>query len=580
MNDAVDTSLNVLVASADPAILEIAQRAFNAQGDRATSAMSVAEALATAQAERYDIAFVDVSLDGDTGLALVHHLRTLSATITVYVIAPATKVELATEGVSLGAAGILVTPLAGDALSQAATDVRARQGDARHRDQLEHELSRMRRRSDLLDRLIRLARGSGQSEAVRVITDAFAQATHAKGVVLYAAFDAPSGDCVRLATFGTARDMPAIARLDELAKTFELRKARPVSLQTSHGTIGIVAIEGAIGDVETEHTTLVELATVVLALMDSRRPRGQAIKDERGAVYTDAYFHDIAAREIDKAKRHGRRVSLCAIHLDGSDRVSKDELENVVRQVVRDTDVLASDAAHEYLLLLPETSALGAHACRRRIVARIEGDRRQRSGSALSDRRGPVPSRRGAPMAIGAAAYPHDGLTLERLVRIARNRAIAQTRSAVHSLSLAQLALPEVVDTLVAKPILDSGGTSPYPLDLATTSFLSLVTQACVEARRGGGATIYVTVHPAMGVASAVRQAVRDAKDITVRAVDARGVAGCGDVEAVVIGAEHGHWVCCGRVTKDRFRGVHAADPLLADLIAHRLSQAGGLRGP
>ncbi len=579
MSSASESGLNVLVASADPAILDVAQRALVADGDRATSAMSVAEALATAQAERYDVAFVDVALDGDTGLALVHHLRTLSPGLTVYVVSPPKKVELATEGVSLGAAGMLMTPLTGDALTQAAGEVRARQLDGRRRDQLESELLRMRRRSDLLDRLIRLARGSGQSEAVRVITDAFAQATNAKGVVLYAAFEAPSGDCVRLATSGTARDMPALARLDELAKTFELRKARPVTLKTANGTIGIVAIEGGTSDVETDHATLVELATVVLALMDSRRPRGQSIKDERGSVYSGAYFHDIASREIDKAKRHSRRVSICAISLDGSDRVTKDELEAVVRQVVRDTDVIASDVPNEYLLLLPETGGLGAHACRRRIVTRIEGDRRQRSSGSLSDRRGPVPSRRGAPIAIGAAAYPHDGLTLERLVRIAKNRANAQTRSAVHSLSLAQLGLAEVVDTLLKKPILDSGGTSPYPLDLATHAFLSLVAQACVEARRGGGATITVTVHPAMGVASAVRQAVRDAKDVTVRAVDARGIPGCADVEAAVVAAEHGHWVCCGRVTKDRFRGVHAADPLLADLVAHRLAQAGGLRG-
>ncbi len=580
MTNQADGSLNVLVASSDPAILEVAQRAILAAGDRATSAMSVAEALATSQADKYDVAFVDVALEGDTGLALVHHLRTLSARLAVYVLAPPSKVELATEGVSLGAAGMLVTPLTGDALGVASGEVRARLSEARSREQLENELGRMRRRSDLLDRLIRLARGSGQSEAVRVITDAFAQATQAKGVVLYAAFEAPSGDCVRLATFGTARDMPAIARLDELAKTFELRKARPVSLQTAHGTLGIVAIEGSTVDVETDHASLVELATVVLALMDSRRPRGGTIKDDRGSVYSGAYFRDIAAREIDKAKRHGRRVAVCALELEPSDRVSKDDLEAVVRQVVRDTDVLASDAPNEYLLLLPETGGLGAHACRRRIVARLEGDRRQRSAPAESDRRGPVASRRGVSLSVGAATYPHDGLELERLLRVAKNRAAAQARSAVHSLALGQLALAAVVDALLAKPILDSGGTSPYPLDLSTHAFLSLVAQACAEARRGGGAAIYVTVHPAMGVASAVRQAVRDAKDLTVRAVDARSVPGCADVEAVVVAAEHGHWVCCGRVTKERFRGVHAADALLADLVAHRLSQAGGLRGP
>src|SRR5262249_14890583 len=131
----------------------------------------------------------------------------------------------------------------------------------------------------------------------------------------------------------------------------------------------------------------------------------------------------------------------------------------------------------------------------------------------------------------------------------------------------------------LAKPLLDSGPGSPLPLELATPAMLSLVAQACREARRGGAATMMVTVQPGAGMASAVRQAVRDAQDVTVRAVDARGRNGCADLEAVVVEAEHGSWVCCGRTTRERFRGVHAADPLLCDLVAHRLAQAGGGRG-
>jgi hypothetical protein len=91
---------------------------------------------------------------------------------------------------------------------------------------------------------------------------------------------------------------------------------------------------------------------------------------------------------------------------------------------------------------------------------------------------------------------------------------------------------------------------------------------------------VFASVQQGLGMASAVRQAMRDATEATVRTVDARGVEGCVDVEAVVVLAEHGSWVCCGRLTRERFRGVHAADPLLAELVAHRLAQAGGLRGP
>jgi hypothetical protein len=57
---------------------------------------------------------------------------------------------------------------------------------------------------------------------------------------------------------------------------------------------------------------------------------------------------------------------------------------------------------------------------------------------------------------------------------------------------------------------------------------------------------------------------------------DVRGEPGCADIEAIVVEAEHGSWVCCGRLDGERFRGVHAADPLLADALSRRLLAGGG----
>src|SRR5262249_35814574 len=161
------------------------------------------------------------------------------------------------------------------------------------------------------------------------------------------------------------------------------------------------------------------------------------------------------------------------------------------------------------------------------------------------------PVRRTSPLAIGVASFPHDGVSLDRLMRLARSRAHAQARSAVHGLQLAPLALPGIVGTPRAQPILALGPSSPSPLHPPTPAMLSLVGQACREARRGGAASMVVTVQPGVGMASAVRQAVRDAKDVTVRAVDVRVRPGCSDIEAIVVEAEHGNWVCCGRTTRD-----------------------------
>ena len=578
MNELPPRPLRILVASSNPDVLDVCQRTIDEQLDRLRCATDVAEALAMASSEEFNVAFVDVTLDEDAGLALVHHLPALSPNLAVHALAPAERMELASEAVSLGAVGIMVVPPTGDGIMLAVGGVRARLAEMRSRAALEAELASSRRRTELLDRVVRLARGSGHSEAVRSIVEAVAETSGAAGVAFYATFDAHKSECIRLGATGSARDFPTLCHSDELVKLVEGRKARLLPLTVQQGTIGLAILDGPVETNEHDLTSMIDLATAVLALLDNRQGGGaRDATKERSRVYTFDYFSDIAAREAEKAKRHGRRLAICSILLDPqSDDRARAEVEAAALAVVRDTDVLAARSADEYCLLLPETGTLGAHACRRRILLRAAADRRAAAGAAPSDRRGPV-SRR-TPFSVGVASYPHDGVSLERLVRTARRRAQDQVRSSVHSLALGPMSLGELVDALLARPILDAGISSPFPLELSPPALVSLVAQACRDAGRGGGATVFVTMQPGMALVSAARQAVRDATDVTVRIVDARGVEGCSDVEAIVIAAEHGNWICCGRVQKERFRGVHAADPLLADLVAHRLAEAAGGR--
>ncbi len=578
MSEAPPLSLRILVASSDRVVIEACERAVDESLDRLRCATDVAEALEMASSEEFQVAFVDVTMDEDAGLALVHHLPALSRGIAVHALAPGQRMELASEAVSLGAVGLMVTPPTGDGILLAIGEVRTRIAERAARAALEAELASVKRHSELLDRVLRLARGSGHSEAVRAIVEALAESSGATGVALYTSFDLNKSECVRLAATGTAREFATICRSEDVAKLVEERNARLVPLQAPQGTIGLAIFDGASRPDAADPTAMINLATVVLSLLDNRQSRSrEAIKGEGGRVYTYAYFCDTATREIEKAKRHSRRLSVCSIVLDPqSDDRARAELEDAVLSVVRDTDVFAMHADNEYFLLLPETGTIGAHACRRRLLLRAEGDRRARAAGVSADRR--APTSRKPLLSIGVASYPHEGVALDRLVRTARRRSSEQARSAVHSLALGPMALGEMVDALLARPILDAGVSSPFPLELSTPALLSLVSQACREARRGGGATVLVTMQPGMALVSSARQAVRDATDVTVRVVDARGLEGCADLEAIIIAAEHGTWICCGRVQKERFRGVHASDPLLADLVSHRIVHAAGAR--
>ena len=132
-----------------------------------------------------------------------------------------------------------------------------------------------------------------------------------------------------------------------------------------------------------------------------------------------------------------------------------------------------------------------------------------------------------------------------------------------------RMPLQEVVDALIARPMLDAGPRSPYPLDVAGSALFALVARACREALRGGETCVITTLQPGLGVAAAARQVA------TPKVLDVRGEPGCANIEAIVIEAEHGAWVCCGRLIGERFRGVHCADPLLADVLTRRIQAAG-----
>jgi hypothetical protein len=224
------------------------------------------------------------------------------------------------------------------------------------------------------------------------------------------------------------------------------------------------------------------------------------------------------------------------------------------------------------LIFLPETSGLGAHVCRRRILARLTGERRARPKAAAAGPSSNPRSSKASPIAIGVATFPHDGTSLKRLVKAARARAYDDSRSSVHMLGLDVMSLAEIVDQLIARPILEAGPRSPYPLDIACSALFSLVARACIEGLRGGEANVTTTLQPGLGVAAAARQVTNP------RVIDVRSEPEAEDIEAIVVESEHGAWVCCGRVEGERFRGVHAADPLLADILERRLTAAGGPR--
>ncbi len=555
--------LRVMIVSDDVDLAHAVEHVVREEGDSFEHVKSIDEAVVRATALPVDVAFVELACDGGAALALCHHLPTLCPNVVVHAIVSPQDLDRGGEALSLGARGVLVSPPTGDALARALSDVKAEVIRGTQVDLLEQKLTRERKKLETYDRLVRFARGAAQSDAVRAIVDGVSQISGARGVALYASFGDADAERVRLAAVGTALDLPPTSMPADLSHLVQARHARVVPLVAGEGELGILVLEHMPPENEGEIASVADLAAAMLSLVDRHDQVDESVR-----VFPPRHFRTVADRMLTLASRHDRRASVLAITLPGPDRANRrEEAALEIADIVRNTDALCGTEDGDLLVFLPETAGIGAHSCRRRILARLSGDRRARSKATSS--RSQEPRSKGAPVSVGVATFPHDGSTLKRLIKTARARAYDDSRSPVHTLALEARTLEEVVDALIARPMLDAGPRSPYPLDVACSALFALVTRACREALRGGETTVTTTLQPGLGVAAAARQLA------VPKVLDVRGEPGCANIEAVIIEAEHGAWVCCGRVIGERFRGVHCADPLLADILTRRIEAAG-----
>lgn len=557
--------LRVLAVVEDHDVGLAIEHVVREEGDSFERASSIDGAVASASVTPVAVAFIELRADGGAALALCHHLPSLCPGVVVHALVSPQELDRGAEALSLGAAGVIVTPPTGDALARALADVKTAAVRGKQLNLLEEKLSRERKKLETYDRLVRFARGAAQSDAVKAIVDGVAQISSAKGVALYATFGDPDSERVRLAAVGTALDLPTTSQPADLSRLVQARHARVVPLVTGSGELGVLVLENVPNASEAEIANVADLAAAMLSLVDRHDQVDESVR-----VFPPRHFRTVAERMLTLAARHDRRASVIAITLPGADRPNRREEATLeIADIVRNTDALCGTEDGDLLVFLPETTGIGAHSCRRRILARLMGERRARPKGNLV-RSGQEPRSKGPAISVGVATFPHDGATLKRLIKSARARAYDDSRSPVHTLALESMPLQEVVDALIARPMLDAGPRSPYPLDVACSALFALVARACREALRGGETSVLTTLQPGLGVAAAARQVA------TPKVLDVRSEPGCANVEAIVVEGEHGTWVCCGRVIGERFRGVHCADPLLADVVSRRISAAGG----
>lgn len=398
------TSLAVMLVEDDPAAIELVANALRPWRDELHVLTSAHEALEARQP--VDVALVDVGVQSGAGMALAHFLRARDPQIAIVALTPG-DAESEMVASALGADATLPKPLTGDALLVALSRVRERKA-ARER-------ATSRRPPSQLGALLDAA---DFRTLATVLAQTAADLTGAPARVVLE--DARGGEVV-----GRSSDASPEKTTEALVLA-----AQDESIGTLYLTPGAPGLEAP--GVRTEIETLAHAAAAVGVLQ--RRAEAIArvgIKDPDTSAYTFSYFVDVAGREVERARRYGRRFALITFLIDdyaelltraGDDAVreARRELVDTILDSVRDSDVLAHVEDDELYLLVPEAGMLGALSCRRRIAER-QGKRAELAR---------LEGRPALNVTIGVATYPRDGRDLTALLKAAHKRGNA-TRTGV-----------------------------------------------------------------------------------------------------------------------------------------------------
>jgi diguanylate cyclase (GGDEF)-like protein len=509
--------LRVLVVAADPSDAEFAVRVLEDNGDRAGVCSDVPDALARLSQEPYDLALVSLSMPRGDGLALVHHLRALYPDLDVVVMSAADEVEEAASAMALGVLSTVVTPLTGDEILVAADRARERRMLIAERANLRAKIASSAKRTETFARCAAFVAESDPAAVAALVLDACAAEISTVARALYLPDTIGSDRFVRVGVAGeqtlvpdyvSARDV-AVGRGESVGK---LGDEVHLVLTSGDARIGAVIMKRAQAaplpaDVEELLEVIARLASATLTA--ARRVDAIArggIKDPETGAYTFAYFGDVAAREIERAIRHHRVFALLTLRLSGMDALShglpshdalalRRAVTTGVLAAVRDSDVVARVGDDEYFLLLPETSRLGALACRRRILERLKSlpSDLQVNAPLVSTK---LETIRIAP-SIGISVFPADGADLGVLLKLSRKRSDRSQHGTWQRLDLEGRSFWHIADELLSDESDEddmfepsgAGSRAVMPLALITHIATSLIRDA---ARDNVAGALYV----------------------------------------------------------------------------------------
>ncbi len=467
----------VLAIDDQPYFRRLVEELLGARGYAVTTAASAQEALEALESSGgFDLVVTDLMLSDADGIETVRRLRERWPAQRVVVLSSISDVRAAVAAMHAGAVDYLLKPVDREGLPAALERALARPadrpaapaaGDAEHTRLIEEHSAALRQVS-LLDRTAALLTTSSRDAFERdLLALLCAEAGASEGLLWVATgatgayrLAAVSGD---LPDDGTAPQVPDV----DAATERELCTGRVVTRSGSEGGAemlvpcatgdGLLAVarllaaagagfapggETACGRVAGLAAVGLERLARPVAGADGTAP--EPIRDPRTGLPGRSFLEEVAAIELQKAQRFGRRVCLVCVELGevaaGSEARALEAAVGALHRTMRGTDVVASEGTRRFWVMVTDADPLGGVVLKRRLGQRVRQALRE-AGVFI-------------PVSLGAAGYPIDGERFDALREEGLRQVREERRSIAHELGIdAETPLAEIGQRLLEQAV-------------------------------------------------------------------------------------------------------------------------------
>ncbi|MBN2427643.1 MAG: response regulator [Deltaproteobacteria bacterium] len=453
---------------------------LGAEGYRVVTALSGSKGLDHVYREEFDLIILDMDLGEENSLEVAELIRQLSPDQEIMAVTRQKDVNLAVQAMKKGVTEYLLKPIDPEAFLLLINKILFRQALKCEHSKLIDEnvdyfsiLASYRKCLDLL-------KIHGLDRLADFIADLMMEILQADGAALWLFRDMANHYRLRCAR-GLANVPPEknIFQPTEAERcAFSSGEAMfgdgaatlQVPINFGNETLALVQVEAPSGRKNFNRRDL-KVATMVAEIAATglhnvllfRSLERNILRSPGSEAYNMVFFRDYASKEIHKAQRYGRDLSISKLRIKNyaqlkgafQDREVEEgigSLVNAINITLREADIIAKDGPDEFFIFLPETDYWGALLAQRRILRILK------SKLMVHSLKKSLPIK----VVMRSASCSLDGNSFKQLTETAEERLRELDSSLIFKYGLEELPFWESVDKLMGEIPHDCPGDSAY----------------------------------------------------------------------------------------------------------------------